>query len=68
MMNVPAQAQPVLRKASSAKILSGGIVLSQVHISICDLCCAGVPLEICSRIRCACQDSAQAKVELSGRA
>jgi hypothetical protein len=58
-MKLPIQAQPVTRKVSTAEISSS--VSAQQNssilpplVTICDLCCAGVPLEICKRIRCAC--------------
>jgi hypothetical protein len=59
MMRLPTQAQPVVRKVSRAKISASVFAQQNLpvlppSITICDLCCAGFPLEVCSRIRCAC--------------
>lgn len=62
MMKLPTQAQPVTRKVSTAKITASIFaqyvlptpVPGSLPTIICDLCCAGVPLEVCSRTRCAC--------------
>jgi hypothetical protein len=58
-MKLPIQAQPVTRKVSTAEISSSVSAQQKLSVlpssaTICDLCCAGVPLEVCSRIRCAC--------------
>jgi|NOAtaT_7_FD_contig_21_5078877_length_353_multi_7_in_0_out_0_1 hypothetical protein len=59
MMKLPIQAFPIIRKVSTAKISAFVSAQQELPVlppptTICDLCCAGVRLAVCSRIRCAC--------------